>query len=137
MKNGTLRSYVTGFVLSIVLTLLAYIFVYIHIDSGHLDYTHNTLIAILISLALMQFYVQAVFFLHLGRDKGARWNLISFLFMVGVVFSIVVGSLWIMDNLDYHHGSDMNSKQKEQYMIEDEMPKAEHLENHQDDHGHE
>jgi cytochrome o ubiquinol oxidase operon protein cyoD len=59
------------------------------------------------SLAFVQVIIQLIFFLHLGEEESPRWNLISFLFMVGVVFIIVAGSLWIMFNLDYRMGHDM------------------------------
>lgn len=136
MKKGTLNSYTTGFLLSILLTIIAYFFVYRHVDSGHAVFAHNTLIVVLIGLALIQFYVQAVFFLHLGSGKGARWNLISFLFMIGVVSAVVLGSLWIMANLDYHHGSNMTPTQKEDYIKHDEIPQTKHSDDHQDNYDH-
>ncbi len=123
MKNGTLKSYTIGFILSITLTLIAYFFVYRHIDSGHYVFAHNTLTAVLIALALIQFYVQAIFFLHLGKDKSVRWNLVSFLFMIGVVSTIVLGSLWIMANLDYHHDQTKTPEETSNYIVEDELPK--------------
>src|SRR3546814_1615888 len=38
----------------------------------------------------------------MGKGSDSRWNLIMFLFMVLVVFIVVVGSLWIMANLNYN-----------------------------------
>ncbi len=134
MKKGTLNSYTTGFLLSILLTIIAYFFVYRHVDSGHYVFAHETLTVVLIGLALIQFYVQAVFFLHLGSGKGARWNLISFLFMIGVVSAVVLGSLWIMANLDYHHGSNMTPQEKEKYIIEDENPQDYPASNQEESH---
>ncbi|HEY5442557.1 MAG TPA: cytochrome o ubiquinol oxidase subunit IV [Candidatus Saccharimonadales bacterium] len=93
--QGTLRSYVTGFAASIILTLIAYLFVVHHWLS------RRGLIALVAGLALAQFLTQALFFLHLGREAKPRWKLAVFIFMVGVVCILVFGSLWIMSNLNY------------------------------------
>lgn len=58
----------------------------------------------LIGFAISQLLVQLIFFLHLGRESKPRWNILVFLFAALVVLIVVVGSLWIMNNLDYHMG---------------------------------
>ena len=88
--------YVVGFILAVVLTLLAYLVVVNHWLSG------GMLVAAIIALAIVQLVVQLVFFLHLGRGKSARWNVAAFLFMALILVIIVAGSLWIMHNLDYN-----------------------------------
>lgn len=93
--QGTLRTYITGFVFSIVLTLLAYFMV---VDREYSKWTVAIAIAL---MAVLQFIVQLVFFLHLGRESKPRWRVGVFLFMLLVVFIVVVGSLWIMYNLNY------------------------------------
>jgi len=93
--EGTIKSYVTGFVLSIVLTLVAYTLVVHDALSRHL------LVALVVGLALVQFVVQLLFFLHLGRETKPRWKLFVLLFMLLVVLILVFGSLWIMNNLNY------------------------------------
>ena len=93
--RGTLRTYVTGFISSIVLTLTAYLLV------THHALSRRFLIAAIVALALVQFLVQVVFFLHLGRETKPRWKLGVFLFMTMVVLILVFGSLWIMTNLNY------------------------------------
>jgi cytochrome o ubiquinol oxidase operon protein cyoD len=93
--HGTSRSYVTGFLLSIILTLAAYLSVVYHWLS------RRGLIALVAGLALAQFLTQTLFFLHLGREAKPRWKLAVFLFMVSVVCILVFGSLWIMSNLNY------------------------------------
>lgn len=83
-----------GFFLSLLLTLGAY---FIVAESALKDWKLD--IAVL-SLALAQTWVQLRFFLHFGDETKPKWNLLSFLFMVGVVFIIVLGTLWIMYNLN-------------------------------------
>ena len=104
--RGTLRTYVIGFVASIVLTLGAYLLVAHHLLSRRL------LIAAVIGLALVQFLVQLLFFLHLGRESKPRWKLMVALFMIMVVLILVFGSLWIMTNLSYR----MSPEQINTYM---------------------
>jgi len=116
MKNHegeyTLRAYTTGFVLSLALTLAAYYSVVNHKFSG------NALLYWVAWLAIIQFFVQMIFFLHLGRETRPRWKLVAFLFMTMVVGILVFGSLWIMQNLDYHHPD--HNKASDTYIIHDE-----------------
>jgi cytochrome o ubiquinol oxidase subunit IV len=104
--RGTLRTYVTGFTASIVLTVTAYLLVVHHALSRRI------LIAAVVVLALAQFMVQLLFFLHLGRETKPRWKLAVFLFMIMVVLILVFGSLWIMTNLNYR----MTPEQINNYM---------------------
>jgi cytochrome o ubiquinol oxidase operon protein cyoD len=95
LVNPKLRTYVSGYVLSMALTLAAYLSV------THPAFSSTTLVVIIIGLALVQFLVQLVFFLHLGQETKPRWKLFVFIFMIMVVLIIVLGSLWIMNNLNY------------------------------------
>jgi len=96
--HATFAGYLIGFLLSIYLTISAYLVVVYD------TFSRNTVIAIVITLALTQFVVQAIFFLHVGKESKPRWNLIMFSFMVLVAAIIIIGSIWIMANLDYRHG---------------------------------
>lgn len=98
----SLRGYIIGFVLSLLLTLVAYLFVNEHVGSSHSLFPHELLVPLLAVFALSQFVVQLVFFLHLGTETRPRWKLLVFWFMIIVVLILVVGSLWIMQNLNYN-----------------------------------
>lgn len=89
-------TYVFGFTFSLLLTIVPYLMVVNNRLSG------NLLIATLVGIAVSQMVIQLYFFLHLGSERKPRWNLMIFLFMAMVVFIIVIGSLWIMNNLNYH-----------------------------------
>ncbi len=95
-SHGSLASYITGFVLSVGLTLAAYFSVTRHLFSG------RTLITAIVVLAVVQLIIQLFFFLHLGQESKPRWNLMIFLFMLVVLVTLVFGSLWIMANLNYN-----------------------------------
>ncbi len=109
-----MRQYVIGFLLSIYLTVTAYLMVTHHLFGGW------ALVAAIVSLALIQLVVQLVFFLHLGRESKPRWNLLIFLFMLMVVIIVVFGTLWIMANLSYHHHHSMSPGDTTNFIIKDE-----------------
>jgi cytochrome o ubiquinol oxidase operon protein cyoD len=100
MEQVKLSAYINGFIGSLVLTIVSYLSVANHILS------RNALIATIITLALVQFIIQLIFFLHVGVEKRPRWKFLVFSFMVLVVSMLVLGSLWIMNNLDYHTMTD-------------------------------
>lgn len=52
-------------------------------------------------LAIVQFIVQLYFFLHFGSDRKPRWKTWTFAFTVFALIIVIVGSLWIMKNLNY------------------------------------
>jgi len=94
--NRAVRSYVIGFVLSIILTLIPYSMVVNHMA------VKNTLLFAVLIFALVQFLIQVIFFLHLSKKSRPYWNLIVFAYTVLVVAILVIGSIWIMDNLNYN-----------------------------------
>ncbi len=93
--QGSLASYLVGFVLSVLLTIGAYWLVVNHILIGW------HLVGAIIVLAVIQLIVQLFCFLHLGRESKPRWNLFVLLFAALIILIVVIGSLWIMSNLNY------------------------------------
>jgi cytochrome o ubiquinol oxidase operon protein cyoD len=105
----SVTKYTVAFVLSVVLTGVAYIAVTKHLFD-------SSLITVIVALASAQVLVQLFFFLHLGQEAKPRWKLGVFIFMLIVLGILVYGSLWIMQNLNYHmQHEDMNT-----YIIKDE-----------------
>lgn len=94
--HGTMKSYVIGFILSILLTIIPYMIVVNHMLVG------VALVASIVILGVFQLLVQLVFFLHLSTKSEQRWNLLTFVFTLVILLILVVGSLWIMWNLNYH-----------------------------------
>lgn len=92
--HGTLKSYVIGFLSSFVLTLISFGLVVTKSVAGpFLVYT-------LAALALFQACIQLIFFLHVGQEAKPRWETLIFLFMILILLVIVVGSLWVMNDLN-------------------------------------
>lgn len=112
MKTSKIAVYVTGFVFSVALTLAAYYVVWIHVNSGHEAISHTVLVALILSLAIVQLAVQALTFLHIGSESGPRWKLGAFLSTLGLILVIVCASIWIMYHLNYN----MTPTQVDQYM---------------------
>lgn len=93
--HGSLKGYIIGFILSLVFTLISFSLVFYEVLPRH------TLFYTLPFLALIQAGIQLVFFLHLGKEEKPKWESLVFYFMVLVILIIVLGSLWIMYDLDH------------------------------------
>jgi cytochrome o ubiquinol oxidase operon protein cyoD len=105
ISHGSLATYISGFILSLILTLTAYFLVNRHVTSHHTAITHDTLVFMIVGLAITQLLVQLTFFLHLDIESKPRWNLTVLMFAATVLIIVVFGSLWIMNNLNYHAAS--------------------------------
>ena len=93
--TGSLRSYCTGFLLSIVLTAIPFALVM----TGALP--QSATIFCIFSAAVVQIIVQLHYFLHLDTSSAMYWNLMSLLFTFFIIFLFVGGSIWIMYSLHY------------------------------------
>ena len=109
--HGFFSSYIIGYAFSIALTLASFVIVI----GGYLHGTQE--VVAILALALVQLMVQLFFFLHLGREKSPRWNLTVFAFALLIVLILVVGSLWIMNNLNYNM-MQMSPEEMDSYMID-------------------
>ena len=105
-KSGvkTLKSYAVGFLLSLLLTLLAFFVVWMHSDPMYKNHLFSNvgLVGAIMALAVMQLCVQVICFLRLNASREGRWELMPFLFAIFIVAIFVIGSLWIMHNLNYN-----------------------------------
>lgn len=95
-EHGTMKSYVIGFVLSLVFTLIPYYLVVNKTVSG------TALLLTILGFAVMQAIIQITFFLHLGRGPKPKWNLFFFASTVGIILVVVGGSIVIINNLHYN-----------------------------------
>ncbi|MBS0623119.1 MAG: cytochrome o ubiquinol oxidase subunit IV [Verrucomicrobia bacterium] len=92
--HGNFKEYITGFLLSLLLTFTAYFLVVEKLLVGWKLYSALAL------LGGIQAVVQLFLFLHLGKDVKPQWKLLIFCFMLMVLSIIVAGSLWIMYSLN-------------------------------------
>lgn len=109
------KPYIFGYFISAILTLVAFTLIYQHVTSHHQIFSHEFLKITVLVLAIAQFIAQLGFFLHLGSGAHRGWNLAIFSSALGLILIIVIGSLWIMNHLNYN----MTPQQMDQYMIND------------------
>ncbi|OPH57522.1 cytochrome o ubiquinol oxidase subunit IV [Paenibacillus ferrarius] len=88
--HGSLKSYILGFALSIILTIIPLVVV-----MNHMLNRTGTLVLILI-MAILQFCVQLLFFMHVKEGENAKWNIMALIFGLVILITIVAGSIWIM-----------------------------------------
>ncbi len=92
-EHGTVWSYVIGFILSLIYTIIPYQLVVNKILTG------NALLAAILAIAVLQMAIQLLFFLHLGRGPKPLYNIIFFFATAGIIVMTIGASLFIMDNL--------------------------------------
>ena len=92
--NASLKPIWLGFILSLLLIVAAYRIV----DHYHLK--HDLLVTTIVLIGCLVALIQLIFFLHLGLEEKPRWNLICFLFGAALMFILIGGSIWIMNNLN-------------------------------------
>ena len=96
IDQGSLKSYLIGALLSLLLTFGAY-------AAATAPFAQGLMLHVLLAgLGLIQAWVFLFFFLHLGKELKPRWNIGVFLFMVMVTVILVIGSIWIMYHLNYN-----------------------------------
>jgi cytochrome o ubiquinol oxidase subunit IV len=110
----TVKPYIIGFALSLILTFVAYFLVELR---NLVPVTTEVIIAVILILAVMQLLVQLFFFLHMGQEKKPHWNLVAFITFISLILLIVVSSLWIMHHLNYN----MMPKDMEKKILHNEL----------------
>ncbi|QIB34844.1 cytochrome o ubiquinol oxidase subunit IV [Ancylobacter pratisalsi] len=93
--HGSLRGYVIGFVLSVILTAVPFWLVM----SGVLDNATATAFAIM-GFAVVQIVVHMVFFLHMNFRSEGGWTMLALGFTLILVVITLAGSLWVMYHLN-------------------------------------
>lgn len=109
-ENGSVGSYVIGFMLSLLFSAIPYYLVVNQTITG------NTLFITILSFAMMQMVIQLTFFLHIGRGPKPKWNLFFFLATFFAVVVVVAGSVLIMNNIHYAKPS----KEEVKKLVDDE-----------------
>jgi cytochrome o ubiquinol oxidase operon protein cyoD len=94
-SHASVKSYMIGFVLSVILTAIPFGLV---MNTTHYGFTADTVLAAILALAVVQVFVHVVYFLHMDRSAEQRWNVLAFSFTVMILAIVVAGSIWIMHN---------------------------------------
>lgn len=97
MKNVTIKDYIIGFSISIILTSLSFFLVMEKIFEKN-----STTIIVILVLAAVQIVIHMIYFLHLNIKAEGGWSILSLIFTVMLVFIMLTGSIWIMYNLNHN-----------------------------------
>ncbi|SHF65880.1 cytochrome o ubiquinol oxidase operon protein cyoD [Lampropedia hyalina DSM 16112] len=93
--HGTLKDYVIGFVLSVILTVIPFWLVMADV----LD-SKTATVGWILGLGLVQMLVHMVYFLHMNPRSEGGWIVIAMVFTVITIAIAFVGSMWVMSHLE-------------------------------------
>lgn len=96
-SHGSVRSYLFGFIASVILTAIPFGLTMAHAMPAH------TLIPTIIVIGVVQIIVHLIYFLHMNTSSTQGWNNMVFLFTLVIVGILIVGTLWVM----YHMNANM------------------------------
>ena len=93
--HGTFGSYMTGFVLSVILTAIPFWLV-----MGNV--LNDTLVTsiVIMALAAVQIVVHMIYFLHMNTKSEGGWTFLALVFTLTLVVITLVGSIWVMYHMD-------------------------------------
>ena len=93
--HGSLRSYLIGFGLSVVLTAIPFWLVM----TGALESKQATAL-IIMAFAAVQIVVHMIYFLHMNGKSESGWTLMALVFTLIILVIALSGSLWVMYHLN-------------------------------------
>lgn len=96
--HSTFSGYMTGFLLSVVLTAIPFWLVMADVITER-----RTALFVLGAFAVVQIVVHMVCFLHMNGKVDGGWAMLSTLFTVVFVAIAIAGTLWVM----FHMNSNM------------------------------
>lgn len=94
-SHGSVKSYLTGFVLSVILTVIPFALVM------YPTLPKPVTAGVVAIFAMIQVVVHLIYFLHLNFSPHQRWNVTALVFSTVVIALLVGLSLWIMYSV--HH----------------------------------
>ena len=94
-SHGSLRDYLTGFFLSVVLTAIPFWLVM----SGAIEDKQATALVIM-AFAMVQIVVHMIYFLHMNTKSENGWTVMALIFTIIIVVIALSGSLWVMYHLN-------------------------------------
>ncbi|MGV1790002.1 cytochrome o ubiquinol oxidase subunit IV [Rhizobium lusitanum] len=93
--HGTFKSYMTGFVLSVILTAIPFWLV-----MGKVFSDPAVTGAIVMIFGAIQIVVHMIYFLHMNTRSEGGWNMMALIFTIVIVVIALSGSLWVMHHLN-------------------------------------
>ena len=96
--HGSFKSYMTGFVLAVVLTAIPFWLV-----MGRVFESSTVTAVSVLTIGAVQIVVHMVYFLHLNAKVEGGWSLLALVFTAVLVVIMLAGSVWVM----YHMNTNM------------------------------
>ena len=93
--HSTFSGYMTGFILSIILTAIPFWLVMADVITDK-----KTAVLVLGGFAVVQIIIHMIFFLHMNHKSEGGWNMLALIFTIIVVVIALSGSLWVMYHLN-------------------------------------
>ena len=93
--HSTFSGYMTGFVLSVILTAIPFWLVMAKVIADR-----NTAVLVLGAFAVVQIVVHMVYFLHMNGKIEGGWTMLSTIFTVVFVAIAIAGTLWVMFHMN-------------------------------------
>ena len=93
--HATVKGYVIGFVLSVVLTAIPFWLV-----MGNVFSSPRATAFVILAFAAVQMVVHMVYFLHMNAKVEGGWSLLALTFTVALVVIMLAGSIWVMYHLN-------------------------------------
>jgi cytochrome o ubiquinol oxidase operon protein cyoD len=93
--HGSLQSYMTGFVLAVILTAIPFALV-----MGKFFEKSSTAALVLLAFAAVQIVVHMIYFLHMNTRSEGGWTMLALIFTVMLLVIMLSGSIWVMYHLD-------------------------------------
>ncbi len=94
-SHGSFKDYMTGFILSVILTAIPFWLVM----SGVIESRLVTAILVM-GIGAVQIVVHMVYFLHMNTRSEGGWTMLALIFTVIIVVIALSGSLWVMHHLN-------------------------------------
>lgn len=95
--HGTLKGYLTGFVLAVILTVIPFWLVMDHVIESS-----STAGIVILALAVVQIVVHVIYFLHMNATSENGWNFLALIFTLVLVVITLSGSIWVMYHLNHN-----------------------------------
>lgn len=96
-EHGTFNSYLTGFILAVVLTAIPF-----WIVMGKVFDKSSTTALVVLAFAAVQIVVHMVYFLHMTTRVESGWSMMALIFTTVLVVIMLSGSIWVMYHLDHN-----------------------------------
>ncbi|WP_312222638.1 cytochrome o ubiquinol oxidase subunit IV [Rhizobium rhizoryzae] len=91
----SLKSYMKGFVLSLILTAIPFWLV-----MGNVIESKTVTIAAIMIFGGIQMVVHMIYFLHMNSRSEGGWTMMALIFTIVILVIVLVGSLWVMYHLN-------------------------------------